>query len=140
MKRWTDATSEYNSRISALESSVNDSGFTYSASYSTWAKIYLPENIPCASGSKAMGKLVVNATTETYNGQSYITMFDNDTHFMIWRPESSGSIFKNENIVIRIDVTSNKYSIQLGYIGGHQGIITNISVANGSYLISMIRK
>ena len=47
---------------------------------------------------------------------------------------------KNENIVIRIDVTSSKYSIQLGYIGGHQGIITNISVANGSYLISMIRK
>ena len=98
MKSWTDATFGYNSRISALESSVNNSGFTYSASYSTWAKLYLPENIPCASGSKAMGKLVVNATTETYNGQSYITMFDNDTHFMIWRPESSGSIFKNDHI------------------------------------------
>lgn len=142
MKSWTDASSGYNSRISALESAEDNSGFTYAGSYSTWAKLYLPENTPCSSGSKAMGKIVINATTETYYTSSYITIFDN-SYFNIWYIRNASSTqyyFSNSILFISSKYSSsNGYSIIVGYYYGQEEKTINLNSMNGSYLIDMIR-
>lgn len=133
---YTDASSGYNSRISALESAGGNSGFTYAGSYSTWAKLYLPENTPCSSGSRAMGKLVVNATTEKFAGVT-IRIFDTN-YFNIWAPYPKGStIWFYNGTYFSIGATDGYIGIVANY--SHRNQTSNINVSNGTYLFDMIR-
>lgn len=89
-----------------------------------------------------MGKIVINATTETYYASSYITIFDN-SYFNIWYLRNASSTqyyFSNSILFISSKYSSsNGYSIIVGYYYGQEEKIINLNSMNGSYLIDMIR-
>ena len=136
MINWTDASSGYNSRISALES-AGDSNFILAGSYSTWAKLYIPGNTPCSSGSKATGKLVINANSETFGGVS-ITIFDTSYFNKTWKPTDTIQFFSCNYYSIKI-MSTGGYSIKILANSSYSGKVSNLNLANGTYLFSMTR-